>query len=154
MRKEGECGRAPPLSRLKTLLFTRRDFGYLFSMKPNLQFCLTSISSLAVVLATGLAALAAPAGTGPSFKGPIGLQLYSLRAQFDKDVPGTLDEVQRFGIKYAELAGTYKLSPAEFKTQLDARGIEAVSGHFAFERYRDDVDGVIRDAKALGLKYA
>ena len=26
-------------------------------------------------------------GTGPSFKGPLGLQLYSLRDQFAKDVP-------------------------------------------------------------------
>src|SRR4029450_6853534 len=32
-------------------------------------------------------------GIGPSFKGPIGLQLYSLREQFAKDVPGTLDQV-------------------------------------------------------------
>ena len=30
------------------------------------------------------------AGIGPSFKGPIGLQLYSLRDQFAKDVPGSL----------------------------------------------------------------
>ena len=26
-------------------------------------------------------------GVGPSFKGPVGLQLYSLRDQFKKDVP-------------------------------------------------------------------
>ncbi len=123
-------------------------------MKPCLHCLFARVFSWGAVLATGLAAAASPVGTGPSFKGPIGLQLYSLRAQFDKDVPGTLDEVQRFGIKYAELAGTYKLSPSEFKAQLDAHGIVPVSGHFAFERYRDDLDGVIRDAKALGLKYA
>ena len=97
---------------------------------------------------------AAPAGIGSSFKGPVGLQLYSLRAQFDKDVPGTLDKVKQFGIKYAELAGTYKLTPEAFKAELLQRGIEPVSGHFGFERYRDDVEGVIKDAKALGLKYA
>src|SRR5690349_17071487 len=33
-------------------------------------------------------------GVGPSFKGPVGLQLYSLRAAFAKDVPGTLDKVK------------------------------------------------------------
>ena len=62
-----------------------------------------------------------PAGTGPSFKGPVGLQLYSLREQFAKDVPATLDQVRGFGIRYVELAGTYNLAPEKFKAQLDAR---------------------------------
>jgi sugar phosphate isomerase/epimerase len=92
--------------------------------------------------------------TGAGFKGPIGLQLYSLRDQFKKDVPGTLDEVKSFGIKYVELAGTYNVPPAQFKEQLNARGIEAVSGHYPFERFRDDVEGIARESKALGLKYA
>jgi sugar phosphate isomerase/epimerase len=94
------------------------------------------------------------AGVGVSFKGPVGLQLYSLREQFAKDVPGTLDEVKTFGIKYAELAGTYNLSPEKFKEALAARGIQAVSAHFPYERYRDDSEGVAKDAEALGLKYA
>src|SRR6266581_1109297 len=93
-------------------------------------------------------------GTGSSFKGPIGLQLYSLREQFNKDVPGTLDKVKSFGIKYAELAGTYNMTPEKFKDQLAARGIEAVGGHFPYEKFRDDVQGIAIEAKALGLKYA
>ena len=110
-------------------------------------------------LATGLlfsevVASAASAGIGPDFKGPVGLELYSLREQFKKDVPGTLDEVKSFGIKYAELAGTYDLPPEQFKAELAKRGIQAVSGHFPFEKYRDDAEGVAREAKALGLTYA
>ena len=110
-----------------------------------------------VALASSLAVGAADhgsVGTGPSFKGPIGLQLYSLREQFAKDVPGTLDQVRKFGFEYVELAGTYNLAPEKFKEQLDARGLKAVSGHFPYERYRDDAAGVARDAKALGLQYA
>jgi len=94
------------------------------------------------------------AGIGSHFKGPIGLQLYSLRDQFAKDVPGTLDKVRSFGIKYVELASTYNLTPEKFKEQLDARGLKPISGHFPFERYRDDAEGIARDAKALGLEYA
>jgi sugar phosphate isomerase/epimerase len=94
------------------------------------------------------------AGIGPKFKGPVGLQLYSLRASFAKDVPGTLDKVKDLGFKYVELAGTYNVPPEKFKQMLDERGLVAVSGHFPFERYRDDAEGVVRDAKALGLKYA
>lgn len=106
------------------------------------------------VLSAGLSASAASVGTGPSFKGPVGLQLYSLREQFQKDVPGTLDEVKNWGIRYAELAGTYGLSADKFKQELAARGIEPISAHFAYERYRDDAEGVAKEAAELGLKYA
>src|SRR5436190_20119727 len=92
-------------------------------------------------------------GIGPAFKGPIGLQLYSLRDQFAKNVPATLDQVRSFGIEYVELAGTYNLTPEKLKEQLDAKGLKPISGHFPFERYRDDVEGVARDAKTLGLQY-
>jgi sugar phosphate isomerase/epimerase len=94
------------------------------------------------------------AGIGPSFKGPVGLQLYSLREQFKKGVPATLDEVKSFGIKYVELAGTYDRAPEKFKMELGQRGIEAISGHFPYEKYRDDVESIAKEAEALGLKYA
>src|SRR5467141_2819297 len=84
-----------------------------------------------------------------TFHGPIGLQLYSLRADFAKDVEGTLKKV-----KSVELAGTYNLSPGNFKQMLDGYGLKPISGHFPFERYRDNLDGVAREAKALGLQYA
>lgn len=95
-----------------------------------------------------------PVGTGKDFQGPIGLQLYSLRDRFAKDVPGSLDLVKSYGIKDVELAGTYNLPPEEFKKMLDDRGLVPVAAHFPFERFRDDAEGVARDAKALGLKYA
>jgi sugar phosphate isomerase/epimerase len=85
---------------------------------------------------------------------PVGLQLYSLRAQFGKDVPGTLDKVRDLGIKYVELAGTYSLPPEKFSEELRSRKLEAVGAHFPFDRYRKDPEGIARDAKALGLKYA
>ncbi len=94
------------------------------------------------------------AGTGKSFKGPVGLQLYSLRNQFGKDVSGTMAKVQEFGIKYVELAGSYNQPPEQFKALLAKNGLEAVSGHFAFEKYRDQPEAVAQEAKALGLKYA
>ncbi len=93
-------------------------------------------------------------GTGASFKGPLGLQLYSLRDQFSRDVPATLDRVRDLGIQYVELAGTYKLAPEAFKQQLDAKGLKPVSAHFPFERFRDDVEAVAREAQALGVQYA
>src|SRR5262249_38514933 len=76
-------------------------------------------------------------GIGPDFKGPVGLQLYSLRNQFASNVPSTLDQVRNFGFQYVELAGTYGVTSAKFKELLDTRGLKAISGHFSYEQCRD-----------------
>jgi len=123
-------------------------------MQMKFHLLLAGAGSVGCLLIHGSIAGAAPAGTGPSFKGPIGLQLYSLREQFAKDVPGTLDEVKNFGFKYAEVAGTYGSAPEKFRQELESRGIEPIGAHFDFNRYRDDPESIVREAKALGLKYA
>jgi sugar phosphate isomerase/epimerase len=115
---------------------------------------LSCAASLAAVLINSSPAADTAVGTGPSFKGPIGLQLYSLRDQFGKDVPGTLDKVKQFGFKYAEVAGTYGMTSEQFAGQLEARGIKPIGMHFDYNRYRTDPEGVAREAKSLGLQYA
>lgn len=122
-------------------------------MKTNLVLLGSAVC--ASILGCGVApAVAALAGIGPSFKGPVGLQLYSLREQFKKDVPGTFDEVKRFGFKYVELAGTYGLTPEQFKRELSKRGLVAIASHFGYDEYRKDPEAVAKQAKELGLKYA
>lgn len=107
-----------------------------------------------VTLLVGATVAAASALSAAPKDRPVGLQLYSLRADFAKNVPGTLDRVKAYGFKYVELAGTYNLHPARFKEMLDARGLVPVAGHFGYEQYRDKLDDVIKEAKTLGLKYA
>lgn len=97
---------------------------------------------------------AGPAGTGDSFKGPLGLQLYSLRDQFAKDVPGTMAKVKEFGFTQVELAGTYGKSPEEFNALLKANGLKAIAGHFGYDQFKNDPEAVAKEAKALGLEYA
>jgi sugar phosphate isomerase/epimerase len=121
-------------------------------MKLTLGILLSTISLSGFILSVP-DAMAADVGTGHSFKGPVGLQLYSLRDQFKKDIPGSLDEVRRFGFKYAELDGTYKLPLAQYTEMLAARGIKGIGMHFPFERLRDNAEGAALEAKALGLKY-
>ena len=89
-----------------------------------------------------------------SFQNPIGLQLYSLRADFTRNVPATLEKVKGFGIRDVETAGTYNLSPEKFKEMLRANGLNPVSGHFPYDAYRTNLAAVVQDAKTLGLKYA
>jgi sugar phosphate isomerase/epimerase len=118
----------------------------------------TPLKFLALLLAQALLSVgvyAADPGTGASFQGPIGLQLYSLRADFAaKGVEATLDQVKAYGIKYVELAGTYSLPIDKFKAMLDARGLVAISGHFPYKRFASEPDVVAKEAKALGLQYA
>lgn len=118
------------------------------------QLALLAVACSAAAITMNSNSIAQGVGVGPSFKGPIGLQLYSLREQFAKDVPGTLDKVRDYGFKNVELAGTYGMTPAKFKSELDARSLTAVSGHFPFARFRSDVEGIAAEAKTLGLKYA
>jgi sugar phosphate isomerase/epimerase len=110
--------------------------------------------SLFAALRLSTPAAEATVGTGPGFKGPLGLQLYSLRADFIRNVPTSLDKVRDFEFKYVELAGTYNLPAEKFRQMLDEKGLVPVSGHFPFERYRDDLEAVIKEAQALGLQYA
>ena len=115
----------------------------------------TRILSLVAILALAAKSNAGSTGTGESFKGPVGLQLYSLRGDFTaRGIPATLDKVAAYGIKNVELYTTFNHKPAVFRKMLEQRGLKAVSSHFPFNRLRDDVPGVVADAKALGIKYA
>lgn len=88
------------------------------------------------------------------FSGETGLQLYSLRDSFKKDVPGSLDKVKAFGIREVELAGTYDLAPDALLKELAARGLKPISMHFQYGALEKDTAKCVADAKALGLKYA
>jgi sugar phosphate isomerase/epimerase len=114
----------------------------------------SSLRLLSAILA-GVFLICAPAATCADIinRASVGLQLYSLRYQLASDVPGTLDEIKSWGLTNVELAGTYNLTPKQFKAQLNARGFNALGGHFPYDRLRDDVEGVARDAQILGLKY-
>jgi sugar phosphate isomerase/epimerase len=108
------------------------------------------VAALLVSVCGGHAAV----GVGKQFKGPVGLQLYSLRDSFQEDVPETLNLVSDMGFKIVELAGTYGYSPKEFRALLKSHGLQPVAGHFSYDLYRDNVAKVAVEAKALGLKYA
>ena len=120
-------------------------------MTKRLQILAAALASLALTCG---AALAGDVGTSKSYRGPTGLQLYSLRdMQKAQGVEATLDQAVALGFKYVEVAALGNLSPAQFKQQLDRRGLVPIGRHFPFEQLRDNVEGVARDAKALGLPY-
>ena len=83
----------------------------------------------------------------------IGLQLYSLRNQFPKDVPGTLALIKNWGITELEGGGTYGLTLEEFKGLCNKNGLKVVSVGADFSDLDKDVDKVIKNAKAFGARF-
>src|SRR5438270_9117869 len=87
------------------------------------------------------------------FKGPLGVQLYSVRNAISKDVPGTLARVRALGFREVELAGTYGLTASQFRSELDRAGLRATSMHVGYERLRDSLTAVLDEARPLGRQY-
>jgi sugar phosphate isomerase/epimerase len=85
--------------------------------------------------------------------GPIGLQLWSLRADLPKDVPGTLARVRDLGLVEIEGAGLWNLEAAAFRAALDKAGLRCQSAHLPLERLEKDPAGAFKEAKALGARH-
>jgi sugar phosphate isomerase/epimerase len=89
-----------------------------------------------------------------TFNGPFGIQLYSLRHQLDKDVPGTLKYIRDVGYTDVETAGFYRLSAADFKKELDKAGLKATGMHAGDDnRFRTRLDEIIAEAKVFKADY-
>jgi sugar phosphate isomerase/epimerase len=88
------------------------------------------------------------------FKGPLGLQLYSLRETIKKDPIAALDQAKSLGFQYCELYGGIPVETEKLKAELAARGITPVSAHFSYDLLKKDPASVVKMAKDLGLKYA
>jgi sugar phosphate isomerase/epimerase len=80
-------------------------------------------------------------------KPPLGLQLYSLRAELAKDVPGTLRQVKAWGFDEVE---TFGMFGAEIAAELKAAGLKVRAMHIGYDRLEKDLAGVLRDADAVG----
>jgi sugar phosphate isomerase/epimerase len=102
----------------------------------------------------GVSALGAAPRPARNARGaPFGLQLYSVRRELDKDVPGTLAKVKAIGFRDVETAGFHGLTAPAFAGELRKAGLVCRSGHFDYNRFRDDPAGVVRDAQALGARF-
>lgn len=103
-----------------------------------------------VLAALGSAALSRGA---ERFRGPLGIELYSLRREMAKDVPGTLATVRRLGFGEVEVPGFYNLTAAAFRKELDRAGLKATAMVAQDEALRKDLRGVADEAHTLGTEY-
>jgi len=105
------------------------------------------LTAAAVLSRLPVTLLASPYGK------PIGLQLYTLRDQLEKDVTGTIKQLAAIGYKDVEIYSLYGKSPAEFVKLLKDNGMTASSGHYLLPMVKNEWDKRIEDAKTLGLQY-
>ena len=83
----------------------------------------------------------------------IGLQLYTVRSNMEKDFEGTLRQVAALGIKEVEFAGYFGRKPEQVKKLLTELKLDAPSAHFSSVVGRDELPKAIEDAKIIGHKY-
>lgn len=84
----------------------------------------------------------------------LGLQLWSLKAQFEQDVIGTLDVVGSYDLPYVETAGTHGMVPEQYSQELANRGTKVISAHVQYNALVENFEAVLLDVVALGAKYA
>ncbi len=83
---------------------------------------------------------------------PLGLQLYSVREQLQKDYLGTLKQLAAIGYKEVEAAGFYGHSPDEVKAAMQTAGLSLVSAHYSFNDLNKSFDETLSFCRALGLQ--
>jgi sugar phosphate isomerase/epimerase len=103
-------------------------------------------SSMAVMGSAATANLLDAATT----KRPLGVQLYTVRDQAEKDLPGVLAAIRKIGYEEVETYWNIYTRPApELKRLINDHGLRVPSGHFDY----DGLEGKLDYAAFLGLEY-
>jgi sugar phosphate isomerase/epimerase len=103
-------------------------------------------------LAAGVASIFPRMASADAMGLPPGIQLYSVRDNFAKDIPGTLKQLRDIGFREVETAGFGSYSAKEFRKLLDDAGLKAPSAHLKLTPAT--IDSLLADANALGATFA
>lgn len=88
-----------------------------------------------------------------AFTRPFGLQLYSCRFEFQKEVPGTLARVKAMGIDEVEVSNYYGFTAKDFKKLLDKNGLTCGSMIFGYDQFEKTPETIIKEARMFGARY-
>jgi sugar phosphate isomerase/epimerase len=110
---------------------------------------MTSRRSFLGTLAAGAAVASAAKTVLAAGKPPLGLQLWSVRNELAKDVPGTLKQIKVWGFDEVETFGKFG---AEIAAELQAAGLKVRAMHVGFEDLQGNMAGVLKAADAVGAR--
>jgi len=85
----------------------------------------------------------------------IAAQLYTVRkfTQTPADVAETFRKVRAIGYEAAQVSAFGPIEPAELRRVADDAGVQIVVTHTAFNRLRDDLDGVIEEHRTIACEH-
>lgn len=85
----------------------------------------------------------------------IGVQLYTVRQEMERDFEGTLSRVAGIGFKEVEFAGYFNRTPEQVKGILTRLGLSSPAGHMPYEGLNDDQSWgkVLDSANRVGHQY-
>jgi sugar phosphate isomerase/epimerase len=116
---------------------------------------LTMITRREVIAGLATAGFSSPMlGMGSAGRIDVGLELYSLRDDMKRDVPGTLERVRQMGFDHVEVPSLYGLSTAEFRQALDKAGLKATAFVAPYDDLKNNLAAVQRNLETLGARWA
>jgi sugar phosphate isomerase/epimerase len=83
----------------------------------------------------------------------VGLQLYTVRKDLEKDFDGTIAKVAAIGFKEVEFAGYYNRTPEQIKAALTANGLKSPSAHSVLKPLTESLDKTVEASAAIGHRY-
>lgn len=85
---------------------------------------------------------------------PIALQLYSVREDCARDLPGTLEAVARMGYEGVEFAGYYGYEATALRRMLDDLGLKVAGAHVGIDTLLgDELERSVEFHKTLGNRF-
>ncbi len=83
----------------------------------------------------------------------IGMQLYTVRRELEKDFEGTLRKIAALGYREVEFAGYFGRGAAEVKTLLRRHKLDAPAAHVQLSELRGDLRPLMDAAQTVGHRY-
>jgi sugar phosphate isomerase/epimerase len=83
----------------------------------------------------------------------IGVQLYMVRRELEKDFEGTLARVAALGYREVEFAGYFDRPPKEVREVLTRHGLTSPAAHFPLAEWRGSLRAMSDAAHVIGHKY-
>jgi sugar phosphate isomerase/epimerase len=82
-----------------------------------------------------------------------GVVSFTFRADFSKDVAGTLDYIKAMGITNIEFSNLFGKTASEMRSLLDERGMFCTSYGVYYDALTNKTEKVIQEAKTLGAEF-
>jgi len=116
-----------------------------------------TLTSIVLFFAFAVVSTAADGGVGTSksFRGPVGLQTYSLRNQIKDNGAKAFDYIKEQGFKYVEIGigNHYGMSKEELKETLQKLDLTPIAAHAGYGFLLNNTDAAIAEAEFFGMKY-